>query len=190
VNKKDLICKRRIRNCIHFKEELAMYHTIEEFLNEWSREANLTQQVLDQLTDESLTLKATPEYRTLGSLAWHIVTSLHEMLSRTGLNFVAAEHEASVPATAKEIADSYRSASENMITAMKEQWSDQSLDEIDDMYGDKWPKRLTLTVVNSHQIHHRGQLTVLMRLAGLRVPGVYGPSREEWAEAGMEAPQI
>jgi uncharacterized damage-inducible protein DinB len=26
----------------------------------------------------------------------------------------------------------------------------------------------------------RGQLTVLMRQADLKVPGVYGPSKEEW----------
>jgi uncharacterized damage-inducible protein DinB len=32
-----------------------------------------------------------------------------------------------------------------------------------------------------HLIHHRGQLIVLMREAGLIVPGVYGPSREETA---------
>jgi uncharacterized damage-inducible protein DinB len=31
-------------------------------------------------------------------------------------------------------------------------------------------------------------MTVLMRQAGLRVPGVYGPSQEEWSQFGMEAP--
>ena len=41
-----------------------------------------------------------------------------------------------------------------------------------------------------HQIHHRGQMTVLMRQAGLEVPGVYGPSRPEWAHYGMPEPLI
>ncbi|MHB8840055.1 MAG: DinB family protein, partial [Gemmatimonadaceae bacterium] len=36
-----------------------------------------------------------------------------------------------------------------------------------------------LTVLMNHQWHHRGQMTVLMRQAGLSVPGVCGPSREE-----------
>jgi len=36
-----------------------------------------------------------------------------------------------------------------------------------------------------HQTHHRAQMTVLMRQAGLKVPGVYGPSREEWSQMGM-----
>ena len=43
-----------------------------------------------------------------------------------------------------------------------------------------------MTLIN-HQNHHRGQMTVLMRQAGLTVPGVYGPAKEEWATAGMEA---
>jgi hypothetical protein len=29
-------------------------------------------------------------------------------------------------------------------------------------------------------------MTVLMRQAGLKVPGVYGPSREEWSQFGMQ----
>jgi len=31
---------------------------------------------------------------------------------------------------------------------------------------------------------------VLMRQAGLRVPGVYGPAKEEWESYGMEPPLI
>ncbi len=33
-------------------------------------------------------------------------------------------------------------------------------------------------------------MTVLMRQAGLTVPGIYGPSKEEWANLGMEAPKM
>lgn len=41
-----------------------------------------------------------------------------------------------------------------------------------------------------HQIHHRGQMTILMRQAGLTVPGLYGPSKEEWAVIGMDTPKM
>jgi uncharacterized damage-inducible protein DinB len=34
------------------------------------------------------------------------------------------------------------------------------------------------TVLN-HMIHHRGQLSVYLRLLGAKVPGVYGPSADE-----------
>lgn len=33
-------------------------------------------------------------------------------------------------------------------------------------------------------------MTVLMRQAGLTVPGIYGLSKEEWANLGMEAPKM
>lgn len=33
-------------------------------------------------------------------------------------------------------------------------------------------------------------MTVLMRQAGLTVPGIYGPAKEEWATFGMEAPKM
>lgn len=34
-------------------------------------------------------------------------------------------------------------------------------------------------VVVNHMIHHRGQLTVYLRLLGVPVPGLYGPSADE-----------
>ncbi|MGM0879183.1 MAG: DinB family protein [Bacillota bacterium] len=166
-----------------------MYHTIEEFVTNWSHEANSTQKIMDVLTDDSLKQEVAQDHRTLGKLAYHIVTSLHEMMSQTGLVFEAAEHE-SVPTSAKEIANSYRQASESMVAAIKEQWTDASLKEVKDMYGEHWPNGLTLSILNSHQIHHRGQMSILMRQAGLKVPGMYGPSLEEWQEYGMETPTV
>ena len=42
------------------------------------------------------------------------------------------------------------------------------------------PNSIFLMTLINHQNHHRGQMTVLMRQAGLTVPGVYGPAKEEW----------
>jgi uncharacterized damage-inducible protein DinB len=36
-------------------------------------------------------------------------------------------------------------------------------------------------MIISHGIHHRGQLTLMCRLAGGQAPGLYGPNREESA---------
>ena len=41
------------------------------------------------------------------------------------------------------------------------------------------------TRVFSHMIHHRGQLSVYLRLLESRVPGMYGPSADEKA-AGLD----
>lgn len=167
-----------------------MFNSIEEFLTNWDHESESTQKILDTLTDESLSQEVSPKDRTLGRIAWHIVTTLDEMVSRTGLDFKATPHDAPVPEKAAEIAEAYRSSNNTMVAAIKEQWNEETLNELKEMYGEQWSVATILSILTSHQTHHRGQMTVLMRQAGLSVPGVYGPSREEWALFGEEAPKV
>jgi uncharacterized damage-inducible protein DinB len=162
-----------------------MFASIEHFLQAWEFEAGATQNMLDVLTDESLAQEVTPQDRTLGRIAWHIVLTIHEMMTRAGLAFDAPCDETKVPAKAKEIADGYRQASQAFVAALKEQWTDEMLQEDVNMYGQTWKKGFVLAVLIQHQVHHRGQMTVLMRQAGLRVPGVFGPAREEWSAMGV-----
>lgn len=168
-----------------------MFASIDDFLREWQPEAEGTQKVLDNLTDASLSQQVTADHRTLGRLAWHLTTTFDEMVAgHTGLQFEAAKFGESVPETAKEIADAYRRTNESMIGAIRQQWTDETLTEERDMYGEMWTIETVLKVLFTHQIHHRGQMTVLMRQAGLKVPGLYGPSKEEWADFGGQAPEI
>jgi len=167
-----------------------MFITTEEFLTNWEQESGSTQKILDALTDESLAQEVSPQDRTLGRIAWHIVTTLDEMIGRTGLKFEAAAHDSQVPSGAREIAEAYRTSSEAMVAAIRDQWTDATLSEEKDMYGDMWTIATTLGILITHQTHHRGQMTVLMRQAGLPVPGVYGPSREEWAAFGGQPPEV
>jgi uncharacterized damage-inducible protein DinB len=167
-----------------------MFTSIQSFEQNWKNESASTQKLLDVLTDESLAQEVSPQDRTLGRIAWHLVTSLHEMLSRTGLDFDAPHHEAALPVSALVIAVSYRNASQNLMEAIRKQWTDANLLEMRDMYGEQWPIGLVLSILISHQTHHRGQMTVLMRQAGLPVPGFYGPSRDEWSQMNMEPPVV
>jgi len=161
-----------------------MYRKLKDFINDWTQESESTLKVFSNLTDESLTKKVNENVRAAGRLAWHITTAVGEMGHRTGLTFKAAEDKAPVPATAKEIVSAYKEASENMIAEIKEKWNDETLDIEDDMYGENWKRGMTLEIIISHQIHHRAQLTVVMRLNELKVPGIYGPSKEEWISFG------
>jgi uncharacterized damage-inducible protein DinB len=163
-----------------------MYYKLSDFIEDWKYESEATIKVFSNLTDESLTVKFNNEIRTPGRLAWHIVTSVVEMTHRTELTFESVDENTPIPSSVKEIVDEYRRASENMIKEITEKWNDETLKQEDDMYGEKWARGKTLGVLVTHQIHHRAQLTVVMRLAGLKVPGVYGPSKEEWAGYGME----
>lgn len=165
-----------------------MYHTLDEFLAEWTYESDSTQQIMDLLNDDSLATRVHEGERSLGFLAWHIVTSVHEMMSRVGLEFNAPHHDAALPVTAPEIAQGYQKASEGFKEAIRTKWTDANLLDSHDMYGEVWSSATTLNVLVKHQIHHRGQLTMLMRQAGLPMIGIYGPSREEWASYGGNIP--
>jgi len=164
-----------------------MYRKLEDFINDWTIESESTLKVFNNLTDESLTKKVDDNVRTAGRLAWHITTSIGEMAHRTGLTFKTVDSNSSIPATAKEIVDAYKEASENLLVAIKSNWNDNTLSVEDDMYGGMWKRGMTLGVIISHQIHHRAQLTIVMRLNGLAVPGIYGPAKEEWTSYGMPA---
>lgn len=167
-----------------------MFSTLDDFFKEWKEEEQATQKVLDMLTDESLSQPVGEGYRTLGRLAWHVATALDEMVGHTGLQFSAARFGNPVPDTAQEIAEAYRFSNQSMVMAMSENWTDETLAEEYNMYGEMWSVETILKVLMLHQIHHRGQMTVLMRQAGLKVPGLYGPSKEEWAAIGAEPPEV
>jgi len=163
-----------------------MYKTISDFIEEWSFESESTLKLLSILTDESLNEKVYDSGRTLGRLAWHITLTLGEMPVKAGLTFKAIDENAPVPEKASLIYDLYKINSDNFIEALKESWNDNSLSENVNMYDQMWTKSQILNSLVHHQIHHRGQMTVLMRPAGLKVPGIYGPSKEEWSAMNFQ----
>jgi uncharacterized damage-inducible protein DinB len=165
-----------------------MIRRLEDFLQSYDQLSQGTEKLLDALTDEELQRPVAEGHRTLGGLAWHIVTSTAEMMNRTGIGLTSVDADAMPPASAKEMADAYRRVSAELREALRTQWTDETLQLVDDMYGQRWPRGLTVAVLQTHEVHHRGQMTVLMRQAGIRVPGLFGPSKEEWAQLGMQAP--
>ena len=166
-----------------------MYYKISDFIEDWKYESESTLKVLSNLTDEVLAVKFNNEIRTPGRLAWHIVGAISDLGHRMGLTFEKVDQDAPFPSTAKEIADEYKRTSNGLIKEIKEKWNDDTLSIEDKItgQGDMWSRGKTLGALVTHQIHHRAQLTIVMRLAGLKVPGVYGPAKEEWAAYGMEA---
>jgi len=158
-----------------------MICTVAEFTTLWQREMGFTAKALRALTDASLAQRVTAEDRSLGELAWHLATTIPEMMGRTGLALDEGDAEAPTPASAAAIAAAYERASQGLHAAVTSSWRDETLTVEDEMYGERWPRSFTLTALILHEIHHRGQMTVLMRQAGLVVPSLYGPNREETA---------
>ncbi len=167
-----------------------MYRKVADFLKSYEYETAATIKTLGALSDESLSQSVCNEHRTLGRIAWHTVTTITEMMSQTGLSLPAVDKDAPVPKTAAEIVEGYKRASSELATKVEAEWTDESLLTEDNMYGETWVKGQTLAVLVHHEIHHRGQMTILMRQAGLKVPGIYGPSMEEWAAFGAPVPSV
>jgi len=160
---------------------------VDDFLAVWDYEAEATLKTLGALTDASLVQRFHPNVRTLGRLAWHITQSIPEMGARTGLVLAGPAEDEPIPSSAAALLERYREAAGSLTREVKARWTDAELAVEDDMYGERWPRGRTLFVISGHQAHHRAQMMVLMRLAGLPVPGVYGPTKEEWSRFGMPA---
>ena len=163
-----------------------VYKNLEDFFNDWKFESEVMQKYLANLTDESLKQKVTPDGRDLGFIAWHSVTTIGEMTEKIGLKVDCPRCESDAPGSASEIISAYNTASESLVNELKSNWTDETLQQEDDMYGEMWKRGETLYNMLVHQVHHRGQMSVLMRQAGVKVPGSYGPSKEEWTSMGME----
>jgi len=167
-----------------------VYHSIDEFLKDWEFEQAGTLKYLDALTDASLKQIVAPADRTLGRVAWHIVQTLPEMLTQAGLKVSGPAHDVDPPLSAKAIADAYRAACASFTVSLRAGWSNATLETDVPMYGETWKRGMVLAALMAHQTHHRGQMSVLMRQAGIKPPGIYGPAREDWAHMKMAPPRV
>jgi uncharacterized damage-inducible protein DinB len=157
-----------------------MFTTVNDFLQEWKQEAALTQKVMDALTDKSLKQEVAPGLYSIGSVAWHITGSAYYFPAQLGITFEVPDLRKEAPTSAAEISETYKLVCDRLSEAVSEQMSDEKMNEMVNLFGMDMPVQAVFRLLIQHQVHHRGQLTVLMRQDGLKVPGVYGPSKEEW----------
>ncbi|MFH1679863.1 MAG: DinB family protein [Candidatus Eisenbacteria bacterium] len=165
-----------------------MFRRMNDFLGAYRSLSEGTGRLLEAMNDRTAGQPVAEGHRTLGRIAWHIVTTVPEMMKRTGLPLSSVDPDLPPPESAAEIAVAHRAVSAELVAALEKGWSDDTLEKTDDMYGEMWPRGKTLAALISHEMHHRGQMTVLLRQAGAKVPGLFGPSKEEWARFGMQPP--
>lgn len=161
-----------------------MISSVSALVKLFEEEATITARVFEALTDASLAQRVTDKDRTLGEIAWHIVTSIPEMLGYLGLAVEGPSHHEPAPSSAARLAETYRSVAGAAAAAMKAAWTDASLADEHEIYGYRWTKGHTVMALILHQAHHRGAMTVLMRQAGLRLPEIYGPTRDSGESHG------
>ena len=167
-----------------------MFLTIKQFSDAWKQESDGTRRILGALTDASLNKKVADDHRTLGRMAWHIVLTLGELGGSLGLKVDCPAQDSPVPNSVKTIQDAYDKAASSLAKSVANDWDDDKLKVEIEMYGQKFTNGMGLWMTVVHEIHHRAQMTVLMRQAGLKVPGLYGPSYDEWDKYGAKPPAI
>ncbi len=60
-----------------------------------------------------------------------------------------------------------------------ERVSEEDFQQMTDAFGNKMPLSEAMLLLLLDHIHHRGQFTIYSRLAGAKVPQIYGPSADE-----------
>lgn len=155
-------------------------------LIELEREKDNTLRILNNLQDDKFAYKPHQKSMSLGELANHIV-ELHNWvelaLTRDVFNFHTDYKPlgCSTVAELKEVLEWGFLRNKEIIENYNEAdyFTDWTLKAGDHVVV-SLPKAGALRfIINNHLIHHRGQLTVYMRLLDIPVPGIYGPSADD-----------
>lgn len=154
-----------------------MYRKAEDFLADWSSNAKGTLHVIKAITEDKKNVAIVEGHNSLEWLAWHLVEVAGAFGHFAGLQIPAPGPDMPTPERIEEIAEMY----EAVIAAYKkeaEKLTDEQMEEEVDSFGGPMQRGKLLRILIEHQTHHRGQMTVLLRQAGLKVPPVMGPTVE------------
>lgn len=158
---------------------------VDSLLVELDQEAQTTKRVLESIPDSKLTWKPHPKSFSLGQLGLHIASAPGNVATAAALDtFEAPNFSQPETKSRQEILDTFSKS----IASTKE-----TLGKMDDS---RLMATWTLTrngkvvmsipriafirsILMNHLYHHRGQLSVYLRLLDIPVPSIYGPSADE-----------
>ena len=163
-----------------------MSHELDTFLQIWDTEAKTTVGILRALPEGQYDFRPDPGGRSLGELAWHLAEAdgymtfgVEQGKFEMGVKPPGLER----PKTIAELASGYERVHEDAVQRVRKLTPADLDRKITFFTGDQPTVRDILWVfLLHHMIHHRGQLTVLCRLAGGACPAPYGPNREQMAK--------
>jgi uncharacterized damage-inducible protein DinB len=157
---------------------------LEMFLAAWDREAANTVKVLQSLPPTQYDFRPDAGGRSLGELAWHLAEGDAYMsygIERGEFKMDAKPPNIERPRTVEALAPGYERVHREAAARIRN-LTPQDLDRtIPFFVGSMTIRDILSNAILAHGIHHRGQLTLMCRLAGGQPPGLYGPNREEMA---------
>ena len=157
----------------------------ETLLPEFDQEMANTRKILDRVPEDKFTWKPHEKSMTLGRLSSHVAEMPQWILStikeeKLELTPGMKPFNASTKTELMEALDKNNAAAREAIAGA----TDEHLAKVWRLiYGGQevfaMPRAAVLrSMVMSHMIHHRGQLSVYLRLLDVPIPGMYGPSAD------------
>jgi uncharacterized damage-inducible protein DinB len=158
-------------------------------LPEFDHEMGTTRRLLERVPDADLQWKPHEKSYSLGQLSAHLAnvpTWVGWTCDQTALDLATLGDDLR-PKEPTSTAEVLRRFDENVATA-RQKISEQTDSALLSMWtlmhgGEKFftmPKAAVLrSFVMNHSIHHRGQLSVYLRLRNVPVPAMYGPTADE-----------
>ena len=146
-------------------------------IEEFDEEMAATRQMLERVPDAQFSWRPHEKSHPLGTLANHVA-------SIPGIAAVFLKRTGSRPpeaATRAELLGSFDrnvAACREQLTCMTEDRLAGKMQVLPGVEKPVWTVLRGRGLMN-HLIHHRGQLSVYLRLLGAPVPGMYGPSADE-----------
>ncbi len=154
-------------------------------LQEFDQEAGTTRRVLERVPTDKLAWKPHPKSMSLGELALHVAASPGVIAGWCAQDVTEFSGEkAPTPASTADILAAHDAG----VKTVKDTLGKLGDEGLKATWTAKaggttlmaMPKTaLVRGIVMNHWIHHRGQLSVYLRLLDVAVPSIYGPSADE-----------
>lgn len=154
---------------------------------ELNLESASTQKILERVPIEKASWKPHEKSMTLGRLATHVADIPHwisRIITIDDWDFAVQGFSRHVAESQEELMKIFQEKRDKAIADL-ETMSEEEFNKIWIVRnGDKMRRKLVKKIAirswgYSHLIHHRGQLSVYLRLLDVAVPGMYGPSADE-----------
>lgn len=162
-----------------------------DFLKEeFEHEIASTRKVLSACPEDKLTWQPHQKSMTLGRLAGHVAEIprwISRILENETFDIMPGGARAFQPLNPNN-KDELLHAFEEHVTKSRDLIAQATEEQLSHTWSMLFNGKSVLTktrygairfLAMNHMIHHRGQLTVYLRLEGIPVPGVYGPSADE-----------
>jgi len=157
---------------------------LDTFLASWDHEAANTVKLLQALPPTQYDFRPDAGGRSLGELAWHLAEGdayISYGIERGKFAMDAKPPNIERPRAVDALAPGYERVHREAVARIRA-LKPADLDRTIPFFtGPMTIRDILWNAILAHGIHHRGQLSLMCRLAGGQAPGLYGPNREEMA---------